>query len=142
MASAQGRRGRGLHGTVPTHDEAAALALAHHVAGAFANTAAGDAPRHKVGLVCEGLRPQLGAAGNVFIEAVQRVLDQLVAVLEQIGTELAACARQVVQRVEVKLAGKLADDTVEGPWLAYNTGGESSPLRCRSGLTDNSSGQR
>jgi hypothetical protein len=38
--------------------------------------------------------------------------DELVAILEQVGTELPARAREVVQRVEVELAGKLSDYAV------------------------------
>jgi hypothetical protein len=52
------------------------------------------------------------------VAAVQRVLDELAAVLEQIRAELPARARQMMQRVEVELAGKLADDAVRGPWSA------------------------
>jgi hypothetical protein len=92
----------------PTHNVAAALALAHHVARAFANTAASQ-------LSC---RARLGAGEGVLIAAVQRVLDQLAAVLEKVRAELPARARQVVQRVEIELAGKLSDDTVRLPWSA------------------------
>lgn len=41
------------------------------------------------------------------------MLDQLVAILEQIRAELPARARQIVQCVEVELAGKLSDYTVD-----------------------------
>jgi hypothetical protein len=44
---------------------------------------------------------------------MQRMLDQLVAVLEQIRAELPARARQIVQRIEVELASKLSDYTVD-----------------------------
>jgi hypothetical protein len=40
------------------------------------------------------------------------MLDKLIAVLEQIRTELSARTRQIVQRIEVELAGKLSDYTV------------------------------
>lgn len=43
---------------------------------------------------------------------MQRMLDQLITILEQIDTKLPARARQVVQRIEVQLAGKLSDYTV------------------------------
>jgi hypothetical protein len=49
---------------------------------------------------------------------VQRVLDELAAVLEQIYAELPARARQVMQCIQVELAGKLADDAVQVPWSA------------------------
>jgi len=43
--------------------------------------------------------------------AVQRVPDELVAVLEQIGAELPARSREVVERVQIELSGKLSDYT-------------------------------
>jgi hypothetical protein len=42
------------------------------------------------------------------------MLNELVAVLEQIRAELPARARQIVQGIEVELSGKLADYTA---WL-------------------------
>jgi hypothetical protein len=46
------------------------------------------------------------------------MLDQLTAVLKQIGAELPARARQIVQRVEVELGGELADYPAQLMWLA------------------------
>lgn len=60
----------------------------------------------------------------MLVAAVQRVLDKLVAVLEQIGVELSARARQIVECVQVELAGELSDDAVWHTWLAYPRGME------------------
>lgn len=38
-------------------------------------------------------RPRLVADIDIFVVAVQRVLDELTTVLQQIGTELSACTR-------------------------------------------------
>jgi hypothetical protein len=43
---------------------------------------------------------------------MKRVLDQLMAIFEQVGAELPARARQIVECVQVKLARKLSDYTV------------------------------
>lgn len=77
----------------------------------------------------------------MFVAAVQRVLLQLVAVLEQIGTELPARARQVMQSIEVELAGQLSNNTVSLLWLAYIRA-RSQVVAQRFRLTDNSSGRR
>jgi hypothetical protein len=144
MAGAQGRCRWRLHGAVlplsdmrlvhsshatyPAYNAPTTLAVTHHVAGASAHSPARE------------LTPQAGAqlGGDVvvFIAAVQRVSDELAAVLEQIGAELAARARQIVERVQVELAGKLADDTA--PFCGQHASGrEVVPARFR--LTDNSS---
>ena len=47
-----------------------------------------------------------------FVAAVQCVLDELVAVLEEVGAKMSGCAREVMQRVQIELAGKLSDYTV------------------------------
>ena len=96
----------------PAHDIATALALAHHVPRAFANASARQlARRIQLTVVFERYTV-------LFIAAVQRVLLQLMAVLEQIGAELSAGTRQMMQRVEVELTGKLSDNTVLLLWLA------------------------
>jgi hypothetical protein len=61
------------------------------------------------------LSPRRQLRGDIIllVAAMQRMLDQLVAVLEQIRAELPARARQVVQRIEVELASKLSDYTVD-----------------------------
>lgn len=64
-------------------------------------------------------RAQLGADIILLVATMQRVLDKLVAVLEQIGAELPARARQIVQCVEIELASKLSDYTAMLSWLAY-----------------------
>jgi hypothetical protein len=46
------------------------------------------------------------------------VLDELAAVLEQIGAELPARPRQIMQRVEVELGGELGDYPAVSMWLA------------------------
>jgi hypothetical protein len=76
----------------------------------------------------------------LLITAVQRVLDELVPVLEQIGAELAARARKVVECVEVELAGKLSDYAVGLTWLACIRAWSQVLAEVR--LTDNSSGRR
>jgi hypothetical protein len=76
----------------------------------------------------------------LLVAAMQRVLDELAAILEQVGAELPARARQIVQRVEVELAGQLSDYTASLTWLACVGRGVKSLLRFR--LTDNSSGRR
>jgi hypothetical protein len=97
-------------GAYPAHDLPAALAVARHVARAFPHATAGQPPLEGT-LVLAFLqsRAQLRCAVGLFVAAVQRMLDQLTAVLKQIGAELPACARQIVQRVEVELGGELAD---------------------------------
>jgi hypothetical protein len=44
---------------------------------------------------------------------MERMLDELVTVLEQVGAKLSARAREIVQCVEVELAGQLSDYTVD-----------------------------
>ena len=126
-SSAHGQRDSSSAGktSYPAHDPCAALALAHHVSRAVPNLPAGHVPR---GL--ETARPlaeprlQLRVGIVVFEAAVQRVPNELMAVLEEVGTKLSACAREVMQRVQVKLAGKLSDDTVRSLWSAYHRGAE------------------
>jgi hypothetical protein len=110
------------HGnTHSAHNHVAARALAHHVPGAFAHLAAGQlAGRRNARLRLPQAPCQLGAEGDVLDLAVERVLDELVAVLEQVGAELPARARETVQRVEIELAGELSNNTVRLTWLAVN----------------------
>lgn len=121
VAGSQGGCGRGLHGAVlagsalassdgasrhqtyPAHDIGTPRAFANHVPRTFAHAAA---------------RQTRAVMAAVFVAAVERVLLHLVAVLEQVGAELPAGARQVVQRVEVQLAGELSDNAAAGAWLA------------------------
>lgn len=118
----------------PAHDNAATLALAHHVPRAFPNASARQLARGVL-MVVEG-------CAVLFVAAVQRMLLQLVAVFEQIGAELSAGARQMMQRVEVELAGKLSDYAASlNNVVSMHRGVESSPC-CRFRLTDNSSGRR
>lgn len=70
--------------------------------------------------------------------AVKRVLDELVAVFQQIRPELTTRAAQAVQRVEVELARELAGNAVSSPWSAITTKESMSPPQ-RFKLTDNSS---
>jgi len=56
-------------------------------------------------------RSQLRGGIILLIAAMQCMLDQLIAILEQIGTKLPARARQIMQRIEVELAGKLSNYT-------------------------------
>lgn len=96
------------------------MALADHVP----RTSAQLATRKPLALSVVGVQfpetqSQLGASVFIFVLALQRVLDELVAVLKQVGAELAAGARETVQRVEVELAGKLSDNTVRLMWLAF-----------------------
>lgn len=59
--------------------------------------------------------------------AVKRVLDELVAVFQQIRPELTTRAAQAVQRVEVELARELAGNAVSSPWSAITTKESMSP---------------
>jgi hypothetical protein len=43
---------------------------------------------------------------------MQRMLNKLMPILEQIRTKLSARARQIVQRIEIELVGQLSDYTV------------------------------
>jgi hypothetical protein len=109
-----GRVHGSMHREYPADDSGAALALGHHVP-----RAAGHAPAGELARRVQAGRARRGAMGGVDVDvdvqaAVQRVADELVAVLEQVGAELAAGARQAVQRVEVELARELADDAVSG----------------------------
>lgn len=97
----------------PTDYGATALALAHHVSCTSAHlTTRQLLSQGEVGVRLPQAPCQL--RGKVFVLnfATQRVLDELVAVLQQVGAKLAACPRETVQRVEVELAGKLSDNTV------------------------------
>jgi hypothetical protein len=129
MAGAQGGRSRWLDcavlsgqpwfmllgSTYPAHNGSTALALCHHVPRALAHH---DASTRQLGCRTRAptrlLKPRTQACPRSIILkfAVQRVADKLVAVLEEIGTELSAGAREIVQRVEVELAGKLSDYAV------------------------------
>lgn len=55
---------------------------------------------------------------------MQRVPDELIAVLEQIGAELPARSREVMKRVQIELTGKLSDYTTQSRWLAGHRGAE------------------
>lgn len=69
-------------------------------------------------------RLQLCIGVVILKAAVQRVPDELVAVLEQIGAELPARSREVVERVQIELSGKLSDYTTQSTWLAGHHGAE------------------
>jgi hypothetical protein len=85
----------------PAHDLCAALTLAHHIARTTPHLPARHVPR---GLETN-LRPlakarlQLRIGIVILVAAVQRVPDELVAVLEQVGAELATRAREVMEGV-------------------------------------------
>jgi hypothetical protein len=64
------------------------------------------------------------------------MFDELTAVFEQIGAKLPACPRQIVQRVEVELGGKLADYPALTAWLACIKA--RSRVHAVAKLTDNS----
>jgi hypothetical protein len=94
----------------PAHNLPAALAVTHHIARTFAHAACRQSPfEGRLVLLFLQPRPQLRLAVDVFVATVQRVLDELTAVLEQIGPELPARPRQIMQRVEVELGSKLGD---------------------------------
>lgn len=94
----------------------AATTLGHHIPRTCADSPARQLPVG--GMVC--LLPPRKVRANIEVVelAMQRVFDELVAILEQIGTKLAASAREIVQRVQIELAGKLAGNTVMSMWLA------------------------
>lgn len=129
----------------PANHDAAALAVAHHVSGTFPHAPTRElSPTIKVGSRFAKTCAQLGAEVQILVAAVQRVLDQLAAVLEQVGAELPACPRQVMERVEVELAGELADYSAQSMWLACIEAWSQVRV-CGQWwlqLTDNSSGQR
>jgi hypothetical protein len=97
----------------PTHNSPAALAVAHEVSRASAHLAARQLPpRRKVRAHLLQALGELRAGIDVLRGASQRVFDELVAILEQVGAELPARAREVVQCLEIELAGKLSGYTV------------------------------
>lgn len=109
----------------PAHDLCAALTLAHHISCAITNLPARQVPRRlSTSRPFTEPRLQLRIGVILFVAAVQRVLDELAAVLEQIGAELSACTRQIVKCVQVELAGKLSDYAVWLSWLACRHGAE------------------
>lgn len=55
---------------------------------------------------------------------MQRMLNKLVAVFEQIGAKLPACTREVMQGVQIKLTSKLPDYAIGLEWLADYRGTE------------------
>ena len=95
--------------TYTTDDGAAALTLRHHIPGASSHASARQLSRRReVGVGLHQPGTQAGPGAIVLEHAVQRVANQLVAVLEQIGPELATRARQAMQRVEIQLSRELA----------------------------------
>lgn len=119
------------------HDSCAALTLSHHVSCALPNLATRRMSRglKAAGPLTESCL-QLPVGVFILVAAVQRVLDELVAVLEEIGAKLSARARQIVQCVQVELAGELPNNAASLTWLAYRHGMELVLARFR--LTDNS----
>lgn len=93
----------------PAHDSPAALAVPHHIACTFAHAARRQSPlqRHTVTAFMQP-QPRLLAEVHVFVVAMQRMLDKLAAIFQQIGPKLPACTRQVMQSVEIELSGELA----------------------------------
>lgn len=87
------------------------MALAHHVSGAFPDATSGQLTTMRMAKTFR-VFCNLIALLWIFIDAVQCVFDQLLAVVEQIGAELPTGARQVVQGVEIKLRGKLTHNRI------------------------------
>lgn len=85
----------------PAHNLCTSLTLAHHIARTTPHLPARHVPR---GLETN-FRPltkprlQLRIGVVVLVATVQRVPDELVAVLEQVGAELATRAREVMEGV-------------------------------------------
>lgn len=69
-------------------------------------------------------RLQLRVGVVIFVAAVQRVLDELGAILKQIRAKLPACPREIMQGIQIELAGKLPNYTVVLLWLADHRGAE------------------
>ena len=103
--------------TYPAHNAGATVAFAHHVSSTLAHTTSGQLATMFIAKLC-GVLCKFFAFLWVFIDAVQGVLDKLIAVFEQIGAKLPAGARQIVQGVEIELRGKLTHNTVPLWWLA------------------------
>ncbi|MBE7181171.1 MAG: hypothetical protein INR71_08180 [Terriglobus roseus] len=106
--------------TYPTEHLPAPAALAHHVPRAHAHAPALDAPgaheahagaavAPRVARLAHAVR-QARAQRQRLVGAPQRLPHQLPAVLEQVGAELPARQREVVQAVEVELPRELGDD--------------------------------
>ena len=109
-------------------DSATALALGDHVPRTCADASARQLARgREVGVGFHDARAQTRAWPVILKLAVQRVLDELVAVFEQVCAELATGAAQAVQRVEVELAGELAGNAVSVLWSATMPGHSLSP---------------
>jgi len=129
--------------TYPTHDDAAPLALGHHIARTTAHAPA----RQLAALMEMHIRfpqPLLQSTAHIlFLElAMQRLTDQLVSVLEQVGAKLAARPRQAVQGVQIELAGELADNAMRmEAWSACTFAARICVPAARIWLTDNSSGR-
>lgn len=127
--------------TYPANHASATLTLAYHIPRTFAHASARQLARGIEVDMCL-LQTRRETRANIgFLEvAAQRVLDELVSVLEQIGAELPTRAREIMQGVQVELAGKLSDNTVSLMWLAIHQGAELRPCVWFR-LTDNSSGR-
>ena len=55
---------------------------------------------------------QAGVHSLLVIDAAECVLDELSAVEQQVGPELAACCREVVEGVQIEVLGYRRDDSV------------------------------
>jgi len=89
MAGSERGRWWWLHGAVPAYDCPTPLAVAHHIAGAFADATSRQAALQDMSPLVQS-RTNLLTEVIVFILAMKRMFDQLAAIFEQIGAKLPA----------------------------------------------------
>ena len=112
MMYTKGRR------TYPAHDRAASSTLANFISGTLPYFAARKATRRYIVAVrmpngkalLEAVR-QLYVVGLVLPRASQRMANELLSVFEEIGAELAARSREIMQRVQVEMCSKTRHNT-------------------------------
>jgi len=88
MAGSERGRWWWLHGAVPAYDCPTPLAVAHHIAGAFADATSRQAALQDMSPLLQSRTKLLTVI--VFILAMKRMFDQLAAIFEQIGAKLPA----------------------------------------------------
>jgi hypothetical protein len=73
----------------PTHDSPATLTLSHHITSTYANTTSSQPSLHWHAMpTALKWRSWLFTGLDIFVDAMQRVLDKLATIFEQVGAEL------------------------------------------------------
>lgn len=122
-----------------TDNLSAQSAIPHHVSRTAAHSAALDPARAHEAHQAAPIVPCFARLSHSvcktraewlrLIAAMERVLHELIAVLEEIDTELTTSQRKIMQRIEVKVLGNLRNDTVNEllDWWRRNNNTYASP---------------